>query len=337
MFKDKVLLDHGSGGLASQDLIRDIFLKHLDNPFLADLEDSAVIGEIGGRLVFTTDSYVVDPLFFPGGDIGSLSVYGTINDLAMRGASPVCLSLGFILEEGFALFDLERIVSSIARACEKAGVVVAAGDTKVVPRGKGDGIFINTSGLGFLAVDLNISASRARTGDQIILSGTLADHGITILTQRSGLELEGDFVSDSMPLHFLVRELGDFLGEGLHTLRDPTRGGLATSLCEIAGSSGVGITIEERALPVKPGVSSACEILGLDPLYIANEGKCLVLVEAGMADEALKIMRRRPEGRDAAIIGSVTGGSPDKVEMVTGIGGRRLITPLAGEPLPRIC
>lgn len=337
MFKDKILLDHGSGGLASQELIRDIFLKYLDNPFLADLEDSAVIGEIEGRVVFTTDSYVVDPLFFPGGDIGSLSVHGTINDLAMKGASPICLSLGFILEEGLAFSDLERIVSSIALACGEAGVVVATGDTKVVPRGKGDGVFINTAGIGTVPGGLDISASRARPGDKIILSGSVADHGISILTQRAGLKLEGDFVSDSKPLHFLVKELCDSLGSEIHTLRDPTRGGLATSLCEISGSSGLSIIVQENCIPVKPEINSACEILGLDPLYLANEGKCLVIVEGGSADEALQIMKNRPEGRDAAVVGSVTEETPVRVEMVTGIGGRRLITPLAGEPLPRIC
>lgn len=337
MNKDTILLDHGSGGLASQELIRDLLLKYLDNPIIRDLEDSAVVGEIEGRIAFTTDSYVIDPFFFPGGDIGSLSVHGTINDLAMKGAVPVCLSLGLILEEGLAVSDLEVIVSSIARACSRAEVVVATGDTKVVPRGKGDGIFINTSGIGSVPVGLNISASRAQAGDKVILSGTMADHGISILTRREGLNLEGNLVSDSMSLNFLVKELCANLGGEIHTLRDPTRGGVATSLCEIAGSSGTGITIEEECLPVGPEVHSACEILGLDPLYLANEGKCLVIVGDKYADEALRIMRNRPEGRDAVVIGSVTAGPPGTVEMVTRIGGRRLITPLSGEPLPRIC
>ncbi|MFP3983218.1 MAG: hydrogenase expression/formation protein HypE [Desulfurivibrionaceae bacterium] len=337
MNKDTILLDHGSGGLASQELIRDLLLKYLDNPVIRNLEDSAVVGEIEGRIVFTTDSYVIDPPFFPGGNIGSLAVHGTINDLAMKGAVPICLSLGLILEEGLAVSDLEVIVSSIARSCSRAEVVVATGDTKVVPRGKGDGIFINTSGIGSVPFGLEISASRAKAGDKVILSGTMADHGISILTRREGLNLEGNLASDSMSLHFLVKELCDTLGGEIHTLRDPTRGGVATSLCEIAESSGTGISIEEKCLPVSPEVGYACEILGLDPLYLANEGKCLVIVEDKSVDEALKIMRSRPEGRDAAVIGSVTAGPSGTVEMVTRIGGRRLITPLAGEPLPRIC
>ncbi len=335
--KDSILLDHGSGGLASQKLVSDIFLSQLDNPFLAGLEDSAVLGKIEGRVVFTTDSYVVDPLFFPGGDIGSLSVHGTINDLAMRGARPICLSLGCIIEEGFSMADLKRIAASIAGACRESGVVIATGDTKVVPRGKGDGIYLNTSGVGSVPEDLTVSTSLARPGDKIILSGTMADHGIAILTSRTGLTMEGDFRSDSQPLHFMVGELCESLAGNLHSLRDPTRGGVATSLCEIASSSRVGIIIEESALPVRSQTRGACEILGLEPLYLANEGKCLVIIREEKAELALEIMRNRLEGRDAVIIGSVTEGPEGRVEMITGIGGRRLIAPLAGEPLPRIC
>ena len=335
--KDTILLDHGSGGLASQQLIKNIFLSHLDNPILASLEDSAVIEHNGGNLAFTTDSYVVDPIFFPGGDIGCLSIHGTINDLAMRGARPICLSLGLILEEGFAIEDLEKIIISIARASKETGVPVIAGDTKVVPKGKGDKIFINTSGIGTVPPDLDIASRRAQPGDIVLVSGTIADHGATILIKRNSFSLEGDFVSDTMPLHGMVTELTATCGNDIHTLRDPTRGGVATTLCEIAETAGVKITVDEEALPIKPCISVACELLGIDPLYLANEGKCLVLVAEPAAEKALQLMRSRPEGKNAAIIGKVTAGSKGRVELRTAAGGTRLVTPLTGEPLPRIC
>ncbi len=291
-----------------------------------------------GRLAFTTDSYVVDPIFFPGGDIGSLAVHGTINDLAMRGARPLCLSLGLILEEGLPLADLERIIISIRDASRSSGVPIVTGDTKVVPRGKADKIFINTSGIGLVADGVEISATRAQAGDKIILSGSMGDHGITIMTRRAGIALAGDLRSDSMALHTLVQKLLAGLPEGsIHTLRDPTRGGVATSLCEIAGSSGLMIEIEEMCIPVRAEVRAACEILGLDPLYLANEGKCLAVVAPDIADQALALMQACPEGEEAAIIGTVTSGTAGRVALKTTIGGSRVITPLHGAPLPRIC
>lgn len=335
--KDTILLDHGSGGLASQELIRKIFLTHLDNPILGSLEDSAVIENSSSQLAFTTDSYVVDPIFFPGGDIGHLAVHGTINDLAMRGAHPICLSLGLILEEGFLIRDLEKIIISIAKTSKDAGVPVVTGDTKVVPKGKGDKIFINTSGIGTISHEFDISSRQAKPGDVLLVSGTVADHGVTILIKRNKFSLEGDFASDTMPLHRMVAELTSTLGSSVHTLRDPTRGGVATTLCEIAETAGVKITIEEELIPIKQCVTGACELLGMDPLYLANEGKCLALVKADVAEKALEIMRSYPEGKDAAIIGHVTEGSRGRVEMKTEAGGTRLVTPLTGEPLPRIC
>ncbi len=333
-----ILLDHGSGGLASQELISTLFLKHLGNKVLAALEDSAVLDNQPGRLAFTTDSYVVDPIFFPGGDIGALAVHGTINDLAMRGARPLCLSLGLILEEGLPLADLERIIISIGKASQDSGVPIVTGDTKVVPRTKADKIFINTSGIGIVADGVEISATRALAGDKIILSGSMGDHGITIMTRRAGISLAGNLQSDTMALHTLVQGLLSGLPAGsIHTLRDPTRGGVATSLCEIAGSSGLMIEIEEQRILVRPEVRAACEILGLDPLYLANEGKCLAVVAPEIAEQALAIMRTCPEGREAAIIGTVTPGVRGRVALKTTIGGTRVITPLHGAPLPRIC
>ena len=332
-----ILLDHGSGGRASQELIGELFLRYLDSPILHRLEDSAVLEPQTGRLAFSTDSYVVDPIFFPGGNIGELAVNGTLNDLAMRGARPLCLSLGLILEEGLAVEDLEKIIVSIARASRQAGVPVVTGDTKVVPRGKADKIFINTSGIGVVESDCEITADRAMAGDKIILSGTLADHGITILTRRAGLEVAGELQSDTMALHSLVEQLTRKLPGAVHTLRDPTRGGLATSLSEIAAAAGLCMTLAESALPVRPAVAAACELMGLDPLYLANEGKCVALVDAGRADEVLALMRSTEEGREAAIIGEVTADYPGRVVLKTAIGGERLVEPLSGEPLPRIC
>ena len=332
-----ILLDHGSGGLASQELISDLFLKHLDNPILNSLEDSAILENNGGRIAFTTDSYVVDPIFFPGGDIGKLAVHGTINDLAMRGAQPHALSLGLILEEGLLLDDLEKIIISIAEACREAGVFVVTGDTKVVPKGKGDKIFINTSGIGFVPDDIDISSKYAQEGDVVILSGTMGDHGITIMTRRAGIAVQGDLRSDTMALHKLVDKLLTELPGAIHTLRDPTRGGVASTLNEIAENSGLSIELSDQDLPVRPQVNAACELLGLEPLYLANEGKCLVIVAGDKAEEALKIMQATSEGKEAAIIGKLVAGKAGRVIINTPVGGARVVTPLHGMPLPRIC
>ena len=337
MSEKTILLDHGSGGLASQQLISGLFLKYLDNPVLHGLEDSAVLDNYPGRIAFTTDSYVVDPIFFPGGDIGKLAVHGTINDLAMRGAKPLYLSLAIILEEGMPLDDLERIVISISEACKESGVPIVTGDTKVVPKGKGDKIFINTSGVGIVADGLEISSQMAREGDIILLSGTMGDHGITIMTRRAGISIQGKLESDTMPLHRLVQKLLEEIPGSVHTLRDPTRGGVATTLNEIAANSGLAIELREEDLPVRPQVRAACELLGLEPLYLANEGKCLVVVSPDKAEAALKIMRSMPEGTEAAIIGRMVAGKPGRVVINTPIGGMRLVTSLHGQPLPRIC
>ncbi len=337
MSANKILLDHGSGGIASQQLIGDLFLKHLDNAILRNLEDSAILDNREGRLAFTTDSYVVDPIFFPGGDIGKLAVHGTINDLAMRGARPLCLSLGLILEEGMDLGDLEKIIISIGDACNSSGVPIVTGDTKVVPKGKGDKIFINTSGIGIVAEEVDISSQNGRVGDCVVLSGSLADHGITIMTRRAGITLQGQLESDTMSLHKLVERLLQEHPGSVHCLRDPTRGGVATSLNEIAASSKLSIEIDEDALPIRPPVKAACEILGLDPLYLANEGKCLAIVGESEAQNVVDTMRTCHEGRDAVIIGRLTAGRAGRVIMTTPIGGSRVITPLHGEPLPRIC
>ncbi len=333
-----VLLDHGSGGIASQELISRLFLKYLDSPILASLEDSAVLPNQPGKLAFSTDSYVVDPLFFPGGNIGTLAVHGTINDLAMRGARPLCLSLGLILEEGFPLQDLEKIIISIADCCKSADVPVVTGDTKVVPRGKCDKIFINTSGIGFVADDVSVSPTMAKEGDTVLLSGSMGDHGITIMTRRAGISLEGNLASDSAALHDLVALLLDKLPAGsLHTLRDPTRGGVATSLNEIAEVSNLTVEIKEQDIPIHKEVRAACEIMGLDPLYLANEGKCLLLVDPKYAKQALQLMQSTDVGKEAANIGTLTSEKAGRVVLRTGLGGSRVVSPLHGEPLPRIC
>ena len=332
-----ILLDHGSGGLASQQLISELFLKHLDNPTLRSLEDSAVFDNRAGKIAFTTDSYVVDPIFFPGGDIGKLAVHGTINDLAMRGAVPHCLSLGLILEEGLSFDELERVIISIGEACREAGVPVVTGDTKVVPKGKGDKIFINTSGIGFVDEQVDISSRNAMEGDAVILSGTMGDHGITIMTRRAGIAVQGDLRSDTMPLHNLVAALLKELPGAVHALRDPTRGGVASTLNEVAESSGLSIELIDEKLPVRAEVRAACELLGLEPLYLANEGKCLVIISGDKADEALALIRTTPEGREAAIIGRLTAGKAGRVLINTPVGGTRVVTPLHGVPLPRIC
>jgi hydrogenase expression/formation protein HypE len=333
---DKIQLDHGSGGRASQELVARVFLPHFDNPWLNDLNDSAALPWDGPRLAFTTDSYVVDPIFFPGGDIGRLAVCGTVNDLAMRGAKPLYLSAGFILEEGFPLSDLERILQSMAAAAREAGVQVVTGDTKVVPRGAADKIFVNTSGLGVIPEGINVAGQNAQPGDLILVSGTLGDHGLTILSRREGLSFETPLQSDAAPLNGLVRLLLDICPQ-LHVLRDPTRGGLATTLNEIAHQSQVGLEIWEDALPLRPEAVAAAEILGLDPLYLANEGKLVAFLPESAGDRALAAMREHHYGREAAVIGRVLADYPGRVFLKTAIGGRRLLDMLTGEPLPRIC
>ncbi len=337
MSEQYILLDHGSGGLASQQLISELFLKYLTSPLLASLEDSAVFTVSGNCLAMSTDSYVVDPLFFPGGDIGMLAVHGTINDLAMRGARPLYLSLAFILEEGLAINDLERVLQSIAKCSNEAGVPIVTGDTKVVPRGKADKIFINTSGIGLVPDERSISVSQARKGDKILLSGSMGDHGITIMTRRAGLSLEGELRSDTMALHGLVDHLCTTFPGAIHTLRDPTRGGVASTLCEIAEQAKAAITLDEESLPISASVRAGCEILGLDPLYLANEGKMLVICSPNQANDIVNAMQHHPQGHEAAIIGEIIDGPAGRVTLHTGLGGERLVTPLHGQPLPRIC
>lgn len=333
----KITLAHGSGGRATHDLVKNLFVAQLDHGGLAALEDSALLRIGAENLSFSTDSYVVDPIFFPGGDIGSLAVHGTVNDLAMRGAVPRYLSLGMIIEEGLALADLEIIVRSIKMAAEEAGVEIVAGDTKVVDIGKADKIFINTTGIGVVAPGVDISGRRGRVGDRVLLSGTMGDHGATILCQRQGLEIGGGFSSDSAPLNHMVAEMVEALGPDLHVLRDPTRGGVGTTLNELADSSSVGIRIREGDLPVRQDVGGACELLGLDPLYLANEGKLLAFVAPEMAGEALAVMRRSPYGKNACVIGEVVDDHRGQVVLETAIGGTRLVEMLYGDPLPRIC
>jgi len=334
--KDTVLLGHGSGGKLSAELLRDVFLPVFANPVLSKLEDQAVVEVAGARLAFTTDSFVVKPLFFRGGDIGSLAVHGTVNDLAMGGARPLALSAAFILEEGFPMADLRRIAESMAQAAERAGVAVVTGDTKVVERGSGDGVYINTAGIGLVADGVTVSAANARPGDVVILSGAIGDHGATILTEREGLELAGALTSDSAPLNGLVESVLAVTRD-VRAMRDPTRGGLASTLNEIAGQSRVGIEVREAAIPVHAGVRGACEVLGLDPLYVANEGKMVAIVPAECADAVVAAMRAHPLGSEAAAIGAVTEKHPGLVTMRTAFGTSRIVDMLAGDQLPRIC
>ena len=333
---EHVLLGHGSGGTLSAALLRDIVMPAYTNPLLERMEDQATLEINGTRFAFTTDSFVVKPLFFPGGDIGSLAVHGTINDLAMGGARPVALSVAMILEEGFPIADLRRIANSIGAAAAACGVPVVTGDTKVVEKGSGDGIFLNTSGIGVVPAGLQLSASNARPGDVILLSGSLADHGIAILAQREGLSLESAIESDSAPLHTLVAAILQATSE-IRCMRDPTRGGLASTLNEIAAQSHVGITIEETAVPVREEVRGVCELLGLDPWYVANEGKMVAIVPPEHANAVLSAMRAHPLGGAAAIIGTVTESEPGLVLQRTAFGTRRVVMMLAGDQLPRIC
>lgn len=334
--KDQVLLGHGSGGKLSAELLREIFLPAFDNPVLARLDDQAIVSINGCRLAFTTDSFVVKPLFFPGGDIGSLAVHGTVNDLAMGGAQPLFLSAAFILEEGLSLEVLKRVVASLHRAAAAAGVEIVTGDTKVVEKGSGDGLFINTSGIGVVPEGVRLSADQARPGDRVLLSGSLGDHGIAILAQREGLEFESAVESDSAPLHTLVAAMLAASRE-LRCLRDPTRGGLSSATNEIAQQSRVGIELDEAAIPVREEVRGACEMLGLDPLYVANEGKLIALVAPGAAEQVLEAMRRHPLGAQAQIIGTVAAAHPGLVTLRTTLGTSRIVDMLAGDQLPRIC
>jgi hydrogenase expression/formation protein HypE len=334
--KDAILLGHGSGGRLSNELLRNVILPAFENPVLGRLDDQAVVSINGSRLAFTTDSFVVKPLFFPGGDIGSLAVHGTINDLAMGGAHPLFLSVAFIIEEGLPMDILRLVVGSLREAAGRAGVEVVTGDTKVVEKGSGDGIFINTSGIGLVPDGLALSADRARPGDRVILSGTIGDHGITILAQREGLEFESAIQSDTAPLHTLVAEMLG-LTPGFRCFRDPTRGGLSSSLNEIAVQSHVGIQLVEHAIPLRDEVRGACEMLGLDPLYVANEGKLVAIVEPDMAEPVLQVMHRHPLGREARIVGMVTDEHPGLVTMRTLLGTTRIVDMLAGDQLPRIC
>lgn len=331
-------LSHGSGGRAMVQLISELFAAHLGNEYLAQGNDGAALPapSFGERLVMATDSHVVSPLFFPGGDIGCLSVHGTINDVAVMGARPLYLAAGFILEEGFPLADLARIVESMARACKEAGVPVVTGDTKVVERGKGDGIFITTTGVGALPAGRDIGGARARPGDAILVSGTMGDHGVAIMSQRENLTFDAPIVSDTAALHGLIAALLD-TGADLRVLRDPTRGGLAATLNEIATQSGVGMLLDERAIPIHPVVSAACEFIGLDPLYVANEGKLVCICAAADAEKVLATLRAHPLGKKAAKIGEVIADDHHFVQLATAFGGKRIVDWLAGDQLPRIC
>ncbi|UCE52061.1 MAG: hydrogenase expression/formation protein HypE [Desulfobacterales bacterium] len=336
MKTDKILLDHGSGGKISHRLLKDMMLPIFDNPILAELNDGAIFDLRGMRFAFSTDSYTVDPIFFPGGNIGDLAINGTVNDIAMCGATPIYLSVGLIIEEGFPITDLGKILNEMGKAAQKAGVTVITGDTKVVPKGAVDKIFINTSGIGLIPQDINVASHHARLGDKIILSGTMADHGITIVTQREGLSFETPLSSDTAPLNHMVKEMFSASND-IHVLRDPTRGGVGTALNEIAEQSEVGIKIYEENIPLTSAVAAACELLGFDPLYLANEGKLLAFVTYEQSEVVLAAMRANPYGNAATIIGEVVDEYPGKVFMQTRIGGRRIVDMLAGEQLPRIC
>jgi hydrogenase expression/formation protein HypE len=338
----RIDMGHGAGGKAAAQLIEELFVAALDNPFLRQGDDGAALplpafDPAGGRLVMATDGHVISPLFFPGGDIGCLAVHGTVNDVAMMGARPLYLSASFIIEEGFPLADLQRIVQSMGNAAREAGVPVVTGDTKVVEKGKGDGVFISTTGVGVLPVGMSISGRNAQVGDVVLLSGTIGDHGVAVLSQRESLAFETTIQSDTAALHTLVADLLAAAPGAVRVLRDPTRGGLATTLNEIARQSGVGMRLQEAAIPVKPQVDAACELLGLDPLYVANEGKLVAIVAPEAADALLAALRAHPLGADAARIGVVTADPHHFVQMDTRFGGRRVVDWLSGEQLPRIC
>ena len=334
---ETIQMAHGGGGRLSKRLVEEVFAAAFGNPLLAPLHDGAVLDVPAGRLAFSTDSFVVRPLFFPGGDIGSMAVHGTVNDLAMCGAVPLALSAGFILEEGFPMADLRRVVDSFRDAAQGADVPVATGDTKVVDRGKGDGVYINTAGIGVIPQGIEVAPARARPGDAILLSGEIAVHGIAILSVREGLAFETTLESDSAALHGLVAAMLAAGGADVHVLRDPTRGGVASALGEIAEGANVGVELQERAIPLREEVRGACEILGLDPLYVANEGKCIAIVAPEAADDVLAAMRAHPRGADAVRIGSVVEEHPGQVVLESLIGSRRIVEMMSGEQLPRIC
>ena len=336
MKTDKILLDHGSGGRISHNLITSVMLPIFDNAILSQLNDGAIFDIKGRRFAFSTDTYVVDPIFFPGGNIGDLAINGTVNDVAMCGATPLYLSIGLIVEEGFPMTDLKKILKQTGIAAEKAGVKVVTGDTKVVPKGAVDKIFINTSGIGLIPKNVNIASHKARPGDKIILSGSIADHGITVLTQREGMLFDSSVASDTAPLNHMVKRMLSVCSD-IHVFRDPTRGGVGTALNEIADKSKVGVRIYEDRIPVKNEVAGMCELLGFDPLYIANEGKLLAFVKPDCAEDVLAATKEDEFGRDACIIGEVVSDYPGKVYMQTRIGGTRIVDMLAGEQLPRIC
>ncbi|MHB1354787.1 MAG: hydrogenase expression/formation protein HypE [Anaerolineae bacterium] len=334
--QDVILLAHGSGGSMSHELVKRVFLRHLNNPILASLEDASLIALPPGQVAFTTDSYVVHPLFFPGGDIGRLAVCGTVNDLAMRGAQALYLSAAFILEEGLAISDLVRVVVSMQAAALEAGVSIVTGDTKVVEHGSADRMFITTSGIGVIPAGVQVAASYAVPGDVVLLSGAIGDHGLTVMTQRQGMLFSGKLQSDSAPLNRLVQAMLETSRE-IHVMRDPTRGGLATTLNEIACASGVGIELDETAIPIHETVRVASELLGLDPLYVANEGKLIAFVPARAAESVLAVMRAHPLGAEAALVGRVVAEHPNRVALRTVLGTRRVLDMLSGEQLPRIC
>ena len=334
---ERVQLGHGSGGRMSAKLVRERFLPKFSNEALRALGDAAVVPLNGGHVAVSTDTFVVTPLEFPGGDIGSLAVHGTLNDVAMSGAEPLYLTAGFVLEEGLALDLLDRVTASMARAAEEAGVPIVAGDTKVVERGKADGLYVNTTGVGLIDDAFRPGPDRGTEGDAVLVSGPIGRHGIAIMAVREGLEFEADVETDSANLVPLVRVLRDRVGDRVHVLRDPTRGGVASALNEIADASGVGVTLEDAALPVSRAVAGACELLGLDPLYVANEGTLVAIVDGSVAEEALEAMRAQPLGRDAVRIGTVVADHPGTVVARTGLGSTRVVHVLPGDQLPRIC
>jgi hydrogenase expression/formation protein HypE len=335
--EERITLAHGAGGKATHTLIEAIFLDAFRNPLLEPLEDGAVLAVEGGRIAMTTDSFVVSPLFFPGGDIGDLAVNGTVNDLAVSGARPLWLSAGFVLEEGFPVADLERIVASMAAAARAAGVQIVTGDTKVVQRGKGDGCYVTTTGVGVLERPGTLGIAAARPGDAVLVSGPIGDHGATIMLARGDLDIESDLCSDTAPLNELVERLLDAAGEAVRGLRDATRGGVATILNEVATAAGVAVVVDEEAVPVRNDVRGACELLGIDPLYVACEGRLVAIVDGDAAETALKAMRSHPLGERAALIGRVKEDPPGLVLLKTTFGGTRIVDLLVGDPLPRIC
>jgi len=336
MHSEQIALDHGSGGEASAELVEKFFLPILDNPFLRELDDSAVVSLNGEKVAMTTDSYVVDPIFFPGGNIGSLAVHGTVNDLSMQGAQPLYLTLGLILEEGLPFEDLQKVMEGVAQASKESSIKIVAGDTKVVSKGHVDKLFINTAGVGLIPPAINVSAGNARPGDVVLINGNIADHGIAILTQREGLHFQSSIRSDSAPLNGLVSAMLHVCPE-VHVLRDPTRGGVATALNEIASRSNVDVQLYEERVPISDPVRSACEMLGLDPLYVANEGKCLTILPRKHGEAVLKAMKHHPYGAGATMIGEVLESPQGRVLLKTQVGGTRILSTLTGAQLPRIC